>query len=74
MIKILPSFSRSHPNFLLSILCATHSLTSVVLPKPAGAETRVSLRPEETTLVQPLDQAGAQDYPRPARGDVEFRG
>src|SRR4030042_1358736 len=26
---------------------ATHSLTSVVLPKPAEAEMRVSLRPEE---------------------------
>ncbi len=26
---------------------ATHSLTSVVLPKPAGAEIRVSLRPAE---------------------------
>ena len=27
---------------------AIHSLTSVVLPKPAGAEMRVSLQPEES--------------------------
>ena len=30
---------------------ATHSLTSVVLPKPAEAEMRVSLRPEERPSV-----------------------
>ena len=29
---------------------ATHSLTRVVLPKPAGAEMRVNLRPEERPL------------------------
>ena len=71
-MKILffqPSAFRPHP--------ATHSLTSVVLPKPAGAEMRVSLRPKPgfgETLVQALDQAGAEDNFRPRRWDIKFRG
>ena len=34
----------------------THSLTSVVLPKPAGAVIRVSLRPSCRPLVKAVDQ------------------
>ena len=51
---------------------AIHSLTSVLFPKPAEAETSVSLRSQ--ALVQPLDQAGADNDSRRRRRDIELGG
>jgi hypothetical protein len=52
---------------------ATHSLTSVVLllPKPAGAETRSC---PAYAPIAPLDQASTDHYLRRRWGDVKLRG
>ena len=56
-------------------LSETHSLTSVVLPKPAGAETRVMPggQPEATPSFSRSIRRGRRTIYAP-RGDVEFRG
>ena len=47
-----------------------HSLSRVVLPKPAGAEMRIRRRGEP--LVQPLEQARARDQVGPRRRNVQL--
>jgi hypothetical protein len=64
------AFDSSRPQ------AATHSLSSVVLPKPAGAddEADASHRGEFAvqTRGQPFDQAWARHQPWPDGGDIEF--
>ena len=59
-MKIFFSFDLPPSAFILS---ETHSLTNVVLPKPAAAETRVSWRPEETPSFSRSIKRGRRTIP-----------
>ena len=47
--QIVVSLVKRNPaDAIYAVAAANHSLSNVVLPKPAGAETRVSLRPRRS--------------------------
>ena len=50
---------------------ASHSVSSVVLPKPAGAETSVSF--DVGAAVQPLAQSRTRHQAAPRPRDIELR-